>query len=361
MITTAPDQAALHRAHQLSAALARRAIALLELVPAVPPAVLARLQQSAGVVIAEASPFGPEHVRLHVDAMTPPGLPGITHKLLREVTTHPTARLGRTLADVFTAEEEERDRRLARATALRVGVLRGLLDANRLHRAAIEHVVDSPAVFEVLPVRRGTDFHATLEHVSRNSGFAPVRGGYQILGSHGAPVGRLVTHDALGVWRSRAELEDPTDENADEIEEMLELILALLWDGSGNDGVDALLDEADTLGLDLDEIGSAGAHDIDPDGLDAELRWRWRRAVHIHPRILARRGEARLLAQREEAEADIRARRERIKRDLEAKRRAVREANRRAAEIERRNMYLDRNHQQGNYSAGKGDPGFELG
>lgn len=341
-MTTDRQLAAQIRAHQLSAALARRGIALLEAVPAAPrhEKVRSRIQRSAGIVITEASRLAPEQVRLYVDASTPPGLPGITPAHLHRVTTHSTASLGRTLADVFDTQEEERERLLARASALRVGTMRGLLHADRLHRAAIEHMVDALAVFEVIPVRRGADFDATLAHVARSSGFAPVPGGYKMLNSRDEAAGRLVTHDALGVGRSRSELEAAADENADETEEWLELILALLWVGSGSDGVDSMLDEADTLGLQLDDPDPTGAPDIDLDEPDGQLRWRWRRAVHLHSQIVARREEARQISRRKQAESEARARHERLTAELEARRRAAREANRRAAEAEIRNMRL---------------------
>jgi hypothetical protein len=342
-MTTDLKTAQLHRARELSLDMARDYFALLSSVPDSSPALRGRITRATGVVIVPEDVFGPERVRL----AAPFALPGATSDLLRRITTHATSALGGTLANVIEAGEKERAWRLGRASALRVGTLRRLLDANRLRRATVDHMVSALALFETLPVRPGADFDATLDDVARGSGFAAVSGGYRLVDETGNALGRVVTDENLGVGRSREELEGAAAEAADEYAAVLELILALLWASSGTDGVDALLTEGESLidvagAGELDDIGLAPTGDLDLEDPDARLRLRFRRAVHLHGQMLPLREAARRITGAAQAEEDAAARRSRIIAEFEAKKQAKREANRRAAAAEVREMRLGR-------------------
>lgn len=341
------------RAHALSAGAASRHLALLAALPVPVAETRSRVTRASCHTLTDQ--FGPERAVLRAPATA---LPGINLARLHAVTTHETADLGLTLAEVIAAEEDERQRRQARAAALRVGGLRRLLEAERLRAATIEHMVDSLALFEVTPVYPA-DFELMLVDVAHASGFARVEGGYRLLEGM-RPVGPLITDEDLGVGRSRDELERSAADAADEFAEVWELILALLWSGSGSDSIDSLLDDANALGVDLDDDGPATDDDIDLDDPDEVVRFDFRRAAHLHTQVAPVREAARQLAKAEREQAAERERRRRRWAEHHAKRARESEIRRRIAKAAIRDLRLGRDTtvSDGNPDGDKGDDGW---
>ena len=350
--TTHPDAL---RAQELSATAARRHLALLAALPV--PLAEARARVTRATCHTLTDKFGPERAVLRAPRTA---LPGIDRTELHALTTHRTVDLGRTLAEVVRTEEEERERRQTRTGALRVGALRRLFDAERLRAATVEHMVESLAIFEVLPVRPA-DFDLMLTEVAHASGFAPVIGGYRLLDGV-SPVGPLITDGDLGVGRSRSELEASAAEAADEFDEVWELILALLWSSNGNDSIDSLFDDASALGVDLDDYGPATADDIDLDDHDEAVLFDFRRAAHLQTQVAPAREAARQLASREREEAAESERRRHRWTEHHAKQAREREIRRRLSKAEIRNLRLERNVTPNNDKSGgdKGEDGLFL-
>lgn len=348
-MTTATHPLAL-RAHELSATAARRHLALLAALPVPFAETRARVTRASCHTLTDQ--FGPERAVLRAPRTA---LPGVDLVQLHAVTTHRTTYLGRTLAEVIEAEEEEWERRLTRAGALRVGALRRLLDAERLRAATVEHVAESLAIFEVLPVRPA-DFDVMLTEVAHASGFAPVNGGYRLLDGV-RPVGPLITDGDLGVGRSRAELEVSAADAADEFAEVWELILALLWSSSGSDSIDSLLDDASALGVELDDFGPATADDIDLDDPDEVLRFDFRRAAHMHAQVAPAREAARQLARGKRERAAERERRQQRWAEHQAKQAREREIRRRISKAEIRDLRFDRDATPNHDHSGGDKPG----
>lgn len=343
------------RAHALSARAAGRHLALLAALPVPVADTRSRVTRASCHTLTDQ--FGPERAILRAPATA---LPGINLARLHALTTHETSDLGLTLVDVIAAEDRERQRRQARAAALRVGGLRRLLEAERLRAATIVHMVDSLALFEVTPVYPA-DFDLMLADVAHASGFARVEGGYRLLEGM-RPVGSLITDEDLGVGRSRDELERSAADAADEFAEVWELILALLWSGSGSDSIDSLLDDANALGIELDDDGPATVDDIDLDDPDEVVRFDFRRAAHLHTQVAPAREAARQLARAEREQAAERERRQRRWAEHQAKRAREREIRRRIAKAAICDLRLGRDTRvNGDKPDGdKGDDGWSL-
>lgn len=349
--TTHPDAL---RAQELSATAARRHLALLAALPVPFAGTRARVTLASCHTLTDQ--FGPERAVLRAPGTA---LPGVDLTQLHALTMHSTTYLGRTLAEVVKAEEEERKRRLTRASALRVGSLRRLFDAERLRAATVEHMVESLAIFEVLPVHPA-DFDVMLTEVTHASGFAWVNGGYRLLDGV-SPVGPLITDGDLGVGRSRAELEASATDAADEFAEVWELILAFLWSSSGSDSIDSLHDDAGALGVDLDDYGPASADDIDLDDPDEVVRFGFRRAAHLHAQVAPAREAARQLVRWERERAAERERRQHRWAEHQARQAREREIRRRMSEAAIRDLRLGHDATPNDKSGGdKGDDGWSL-
>ncbi|MCK8476921.1 hypothetical protein [Microbacterium aurugineum] len=347
MVTTTHRN--VRRAHALSAGAASRLLALLAALPV--PVAEARARITRASCHALEDQFGPERAVLRAPMAA---LPGINLDRLRALTTHATADLGYPLAAVIAAEEEEeRQRRRARAAALRVGGLRRLLDAKRLRAATIGHMVESLAIFEVLPVHPA-DFDLMLAEVAQASGFVPVEGGYRLLDGI-CQVGPLITDGDLGVGRSRAELKDSAAEAANEFAEVWELILALLWSSSDRGSTDSMLVDARALGIELDDADPTTA-DVNLDDSDEALRFKFRRAAHLHAQVVRASEKAQRLARQDREQAAARERRQQRWADYQAKQMREREVRRRVAKAEIRDLRADR-YATPNIDKSSGDKG----
>lgn len=343
------------RAHALSAGAARRLLALLATLPVPVVEIRARIMRASCHTLVDQ--FGPERAVLRAPRAA---LPGINLAQLHALTTHRTADLGYPLAGVIAAEENERQRRLARAAALRVGGLRRLLDARRLRAATTEHIVDSLALFEVLPVHPA-DFSLMLTEVAHASGFVPEDGGYRLFDGT-RPIGPLITDRDLGGGRSRAELMASAAEAADEFAEVWELILALLWSSSDSGSIDSMLVDARALGIEVDDAGAATADEASLDDSDEALRFKFRRAARLHTQVARASEETQRLARQDREQAAERERRQQRWADYQAKQTREREHRRRVAKAEIRDLRSDRYATPNNDSNGsdKADDSWSL-
>jgi hypothetical protein len=358
------------RARLLASDLERRALLLLAGVPSDDATLRGHVLATAGVLVSAASFAHPQET---AQLSIPAGLllgPATVADVQR-LTLVTTDALGVTLDRLTSRQAKERDTRRRRAdTLLRVDILTRFREAVHLGSGARDHVADSLALFEDLPVMP-KHFSAVHAAVADGSGLALIEGGYQLRGTSGRK-GIHIRDVVLGAGRTREELRTSAADAHDEFAGTVELVLALLALAHvGDEGADALLTQAGGLGLDLSDVsdpGQATADELDhladvygSGFAEARLRWNFRRSNHIRAQVTPKTLEAERISRERREAAEQRDSQARRWATFEAAREAGREARRREASFERRAWHVEGSSDWSNDDKHQGDEDRILG